>query len=843
MPTAKPSVASESEAALLAHVRRCRHRLAWHALLRRLLLLLAAGALFLLFVVVADHAWPDGLPRGVVTTAARLWAVALAVALVFLTGLPLLRRLNPLFAARLLERASGIEHNSLVNALLLRDAPAGAYAYAAATTQAASDVRQHPPRRVAPPGAMRMPAAVGAAVLAAWVIYAIVSPKAIWPSLARFFGAEIAAPTATWLQQLRPGPSDIIHAGEPLEFEFSVGGQSAGQVLLDVLPPTASAPPLAHYELQPASGGPGDLWTLSLAPHEVVADIRFRVSANDATLTGFVPVHPLPAIAQTKIDLEPPAYTGWPAETVIQPDLEVLAGTNATFRIWANTPVHDAIFVVAGLRETRTRMTVSATDPQQLTLSMLLVESGDYHIEFTDRWGVPLRDPPAHRINVRPDLPPRVQVISPTQADTPGDIVDITRHLLLEVEAQDDVRLAELVLVRAQDGVEQTDTLVAESDDGGRILHATVRTADLGLDPGQYLRVWFRTRDDRALLDGRPAAHTARSRTLTLVRPPESERQRRLGRPTGKGEGGSEQPGESDQSQPGGEREATSQEATSQPAAGDSGDADTASDDFDEEIKRFIDEHGEMARDVGRQMGQPADRPDDAQGEDAAPEPGDEAQPSGGGQRQDVPEPPPDAGKEGDDQPADDTPEQGGAAGASTDEPEPDADDPGPGPDTDEPPIDSPDAPDAAPAVPTPPNAPTERKTTSDSEGLTETIDLLEMLSRGDELSEDMLVDMGWPAAKAAAFVKSLQRLHESARRGGRVDTLRRLRFDTTVGDEQVQQGGGVDGDLTATVDPVRTTADNIRRIAPPAEQQVPAHLRALLDAYYRALAEQQEQR
>ena len=101
-----------------------------------------------------------------------------------------------------------------------------------------------------------------------------------------------------------------------------------------------------------------------------------------------------------------------------------------------------------------------------------------------------------------------------------------------------------------------------------------------------------------------------------------------------------------------------------------------------------------------------------------------------------------------------------------------------------------------------------------------------------------MLIEMGWSRTKSAAFIKALERVHEAARKSGWPTGLRRIGFEGQLGESAVQRGQGLAGDVATGVDGGQAPRDRLRQIAPPSEQRVPAHLRALLDAYYRSLAE-----
>ncbi|MGD8454537.1 MAG: hypothetical protein PVJ57_22210 [Phycisphaerae bacterium] len=909
-PNSTPVRRASAAAVVDAELDRCGRRLAARAFLGQAGTLLAAGAVFPLLAVVADHIWPHGLPRTLLTGAVLIWAVGLTVLCTWLTVRALTRRWNRLFLARLLERAGGIRHNSIINALLLRGGSARVGVLDAAQRQAARDVRRHPPARLGETPASAAPLAVAIAALLAWAVYILVSPKAVGPSLGRFLGMDLAAPTATRLTWLEPAPGDIVHAGEELRITVAVGGRVPDEVLFDVTSPgsPAAADPRLRYRFRPVETGPTGHWQLMLAPHEVRDDIPYRVSAGDGTLTGVIDVQPQPVVADVEIDLRPPAYTGWPVRTVAAGELNVLAGTQATFHLRANVDVRDAVFVLVGQRETRTRMTVDPDDARRFSQAMLLVDSGEYRIEFNDRHGYACRDPFRQRIIVRPDAPPAVEIVDPPapSADSPEEeeVVNVADQPELVAVANDDVRVAGLCLVHEYNGATVRLPLVGTGSADECRQRIIVPTEPLVPRPGDRARVWFEVTDNRAQLDGTFAPQTAASRVITLTRDasddtPTTDGDEPTSQPeqgegdeseTGEEQAGEEEnddeqgTGEEDASEEGTGEEGEGDEPTSQPAEQGGEDAESptsapadseASDgtgeggDAEEELERFIERHGEMARDVERRLrereqqenagqdqgdeseqGQPTSQPQD--GEQSAEQP-----PSNEPSRENPPEQPPQSDPDADEQP-DSPPDQPSEDPAKPDEPStpepgegnpPESANPQQPPDEPQPP----QTPATQPADDTPPpasqpadepdDAEPPELAAAESEGLAETIDLLEMLRRGEEITEDDLVEMGWSPPQANAFVKALERLYDTMSRTGEFDAaLNRLYHAINVGDASVQQGTGPGDNVNTGVTPGQSATDDLGRIVPPPEQQVPAHLRAVLDAYYRALAERNHQ-
>ncbi|MFH1746700.1 MAG: hypothetical protein ABIG44_06600 [Planctomycetota bacterium] len=1062
----------QAEALLSDEIDRCRRGLSWRTLLRRLALLAVIGAIYPLLMTVADHVWPGGLPRELLVGSALIWGGLLVILTIALIVVTALHRINPIYAARLLERGGEIRHNVVVNALSLRRVAQGSRVYQAVARQAALAVRAHPPADVSDLGTLRVPGIAAGIVLAAWIIFACVSPKPVAPSLARFFGASVAAPTATRLAWLRPDAGEIIHVGDPLQIEVVVDGRQVEEIWLEIRPSGDMTTAAERYRFKHAVDDPTGHWYLCLAPHEVSADIHYRCIAGDAALTGIIPVQPRPTVSFLEVDITPPAYTGWAVETTTDPHLEVLAGTRATFRAQANVAVNDPIFVFTGRRENRLRMNILPDDEHGFHVTELLTESGRYHFEFTDRWNYPYRDPPEYHLTVRQDAPPTVELTSPDLEIREGGVVEVSRCPLITAEASDDIGIAELVLVRVQDGVQSRIALLDEQGIGQLRARGQAFTTVLGVTAGHPVTVWFEVADNRHDYEGRPARQRARTPALILAQP-EEDPSRRSRQPQANesdpeqsteensdeaDEQGAEKredaPAETDPSaeqsdeespepsseseketvkedqQPsdkseekvdpekaGRERDAESAEPSTEDQRDDSGQdqegdpentGDANKDELERELKRFIEEHGEMAREVHRRLKeqqdtrddseqgdrdqaqdstegsqgeqgdeeeQPAERDTPAPGQDrkgqesgspperqstnrpesceAGVEPsqperqqqGDQPNEQGGSQTQqedgdrnsqagsqeraksgeksgataqsqsgEQKQDESSAGQPGDQsgraqkEPATGVKQSGATSGESKDagnksdrtsgkqsssgstgekqggdqqagtgesgsgqtpndkksEGSPtrssreadqagsDASGPGSGSAGGQQPgqggsdaavtggksraeDDSPQRED---------DPPEQHKTgitgghePLDSEGAAEVIDLIDMLERGQQILPADLVDMGWAPDQAAAFVKALKRVRQACEKSGYLGDRQSIIFDSGLGDSSVRRGAGLSGDIYRQVDQERGDPDDLRRITPPAEQHVPPHLRAILEAYYKSLA------
>ena len=128
-----------------ATLRAWRRRLVIGSFVRGVLELIAAAGLLLLGLVIVDHVVPGGLPAQIVFAAGCAWGVLAIVALVTVCVRALGRKLNPVFVAQHMERVHQMQHNPLVNALLVQETRELRYAAEGAVIQARDAVEHTDP--------------------------------------------------------------------------------------------------------------------------------------------------------------------------------------------------------------------------------------------------------------------------------------------------------------------------------------------------------------------------------------------------------------------------------------------------------------------------------------------------------------------------------------------------------------------------------------------------------------------------------------------------------------------------------------------------------------------------
>ena len=486
------------------------------------LVTLAVGILgYLLVAAVIDH-W---LVEGGLGFGGRLWLWA---ALVGVAGAyfarrvlpPLVRRINPIFAAATIERSQPTLKNSLINFLLLRGRrqEVAMPVYQAMERRAADDLtnveidvavdRSH---------VIRM-GIVLAVVLAAFSLYLIVSPKNPIRSAARILlpWSNIAAPTRVMILDIKPGNTAAFH-GETVTVSAEITGldeddspqliysTADGQTVDQSIPLTQPEGDYRHECRLP----PGNLG--------MQQDITYRLVAGDCRSDRYrINVQIAPAIVVDSVVYHYPPYTGIGDQTVErQGDLRAIEGTEVTVRATANTEIKpgSAEIDLGCTDQHKLRMTVEGrTAVGHFTLRLnpkdpALAEYDSYQIRFVDLQGRENTQPIRHRIDVIRDLPPEVQIVEPKKDDVS---VAVHGKLAIKVQAEDADYGLRTVAVRAQR--EERSLLIPPLLDRpkpeltwtGKFAGTYVfEPAKLGLKAGDRVEYWVEAEDNREPVAGR----------------------------------------------------------------------------------------------------------------------------------------------------------------------------------------------------------------------------------------------------------------------------------------------------------------------------------------------------
>lgn len=473
---------------ILLAVERTKARVKMADTVTGLLWLLAAVMTFLLTVIAVDQAAP--LARAVRLHLLAALAVSGAAGLAVVLLIPTLRRVNDLYAVRLIERqADDLFRNSLVSYLELRDDPGVDPAIReAVAAKAACDLRAVDLETLVDRRPMRVAAVVLAAVAALVIVFAATTPKSFGSSLGRAMGFEVAAPTATQILRVRPESPASIVAGDPLVLGADLDGELPAKVTV------AMTFDGTYWDAVPMQSADRRHWELKL--EAVERDLRFVVRAGDARSDEhLVKVIPLPAVTQVRTHLVFPDYTLRSPATIDDGNVEALVGTRVDLTAEVSgTPAQPPNLVWSG-GPGKTSL-APAGQSRQWRGSFIVTGDDSYAVQYLDQvTGRENVGAVRYRVRALPDRPPRIDLSS-----TAGTVtVPAGGSATLGLRAADDYGLDRLALSWRKAGGEAKTIVLKTYPRDRAVLQDTdsiaVRVADLGLASGDEAWVRFAVAD------------------------------------------------------------------------------------------------------------------------------------------------------------------------------------------------------------------------------------------------------------------------------------------------------------------------------------------------------------
>ena len=503
------------------------------------LMTLGAGVLgFLLVLVVLDH-WIVGL---------GFWARFLALATLLATAVyyvvvrlvPLVvRRINPLYAARVIERGRPSFKNSLLNLLLLQSERRKVHAgvYRAIEAQAANELTQVSVESTVDRSRLVKVGYVLAALVLVGSIYKIASPKDPFQTVARVAmpWRDIARPSRVRIDDVRPGDANVYHgrnvevsarvrgvdADEPVMLYFSTAdGQAADRPVAMRLDENG----LRHQCVLPPDG------------EGLAQAISYRIEAGDADSREFrIDVRPAPSVVVASVQYNYPDYTGRANETVAREGhVEAIEGTRVTIHAAANQPIEEAFIELrsrepdeeedgrsdnrpaASAKRNTVRMKVDG-ETARGSFTLLLGPDRQTSIHSIYRLRIETvdsgrnREPIDYQITVTRDLAPVVEILSPARPEF--DVPEDSRQTI-EVRALDpDFQLSAMTLRGVAGG---SDLLTAELIDapqaGQTIRKFSFVPRRLELHEGDVVALWAVAADNRtSALTGLPEPNIGRT--------------------------------------------------------------------------------------------------------------------------------------------------------------------------------------------------------------------------------------------------------------------------------------------------------------------------------------------
>ncbi|MGA7499510.1 MAG: hypothetical protein WBX00_22505, partial [Isosphaeraceae bacterium] len=454
----------------------------------------------LLAEVVLDHAF--GLPlivRRVILVVGMTAAFAFTLLRLVL---PLVLRINSVYAAKTIEGVDTTFKNSLVNYLTLRAHRDRLPKAVLATLEAraVSDLAHVEVEQVVNQQHLMKAFYALCGVAVVFILYAAFQPKSILDSTKRAFLADVVRPTNTRLLAIKPGDAEVV-AGKQVIFSVDTTN--------GVRPETVKL----HYSVD---GGkfyaikefePGtnyyDPWQLTF--NNVQQTMDYYVTGGDGeSLHYTLTVLPAPMVTAVKIDYDFPKYTQVPPRKDIEGgNVEAIEDTKVTVHATTNEPSRGGTLnLTVG---DPAPMSVAADDSRKLTGQFKVTKSGTYTINFRTTGGQLNPNPVVYDIHAIADRPPQAKFLRP---DRPTVKVPANVKVDLIMTGSDDHGVKDATLHVNLENETLYSKNVLEGRPTAPEFRATevIDLAQLHVNSGQTLRYWLTVRDNHE-----PASHSVQT--------------------------------------------------------------------------------------------------------------------------------------------------------------------------------------------------------------------------------------------------------------------------------------------------------------------------------------------
>lgn len=488
--------------------------------------------------IVADHWFIQATPSiravglltllvgvvGIITR--RLWPLA--------TG-----RIDPNYAAHAIEADNPGLRQSLTTFLTLRahanERTLQGSVVRGLANQTAAELQRHDQLPTEATGLLRGWLIALLAVLSL-IVYWGLSPKSSWQSTKRLFvpWLNIEAPTRVRIADVRPGNATVL-AGREVPFAATILGLRDSEVA--IVSARLNSGQTIDVAMRPDdASGNSDRYSGSLPLDPATSgSVAYSIVAGDAISRDYrLTIQDVPIVQLESVTIQPPAYTQLAQRVQSNGSVSAPQDSQVSIVIRGNRALKRAVlefnprqsgdnFVAsAGAVEMPPVALSSQTEPKRFskTFSLRLpnkksgvVRLDSYRIKVWDKDDQSNPSPIIFPIEIIEDLPPDVAIVVPQQ--TPKEL-PITAQQAIEVHAIDpDFGLNQISLVVQRNRREASSPLLwsagnetvstAESinrvlagERGNQIGDFAIRPDQMGLKPGDLIRVFAIARDNRS---------------------------------------------------------------------------------------------------------------------------------------------------------------------------------------------------------------------------------------------------------------------------------------------------------------------------------------------------------
>ncbi len=505
------------------HLARTQSGIKYSEILTTLGWIATLGLAYLLLFTVLDHWFIDGGFSRAARVALLLGMIGIGLGwFAWRVVLPYLRRINALYAAREIERATPTLKGGLLNLVDLQHANKRipdhvrvAIEKRAALELSNVDVDHAVDRRPL----MRVSYLL-LAVVTACCLYALFSPKDILASVKRALlpTSATAPPTQTRITNVEPGNVTVV-AGATVTVKANIGGRMPEQVMLYYSTSDRKYVDEPVAMEQPDAELPAFVATLSGENGRgLLEDLTYRIEAGDAATHDFqITVTKPPSADVQSVAYEFPSYMEMENRTEPTGHISAHEGTVVRIEAQTNIPVATAkIVFVENEQPTGEEVRMKVTDGTRLSGEWKLAIRDDgtfaphYWIECQTEDGRTDPDPTRYNVMIKPDQAPLIELLAP-QRDLQMPANGIVP--LVYRAADPDFRLRSVRLQVVKDGsVIVSDPLVDE-DRLGKAVQGRYewKLEPLKLTTGERLQFYLQAKDNRI-----PLANTKQTAKLNV---------------------------------------------------------------------------------------------------------------------------------------------------------------------------------------------------------------------------------------------------------------------------------------------------------------------------------------
>ncbi len=399
----------------------------------------------LFFSVVDGWIWTLGTFGRVM--ALTILLLGIGIISVFYIAPLFLRKINPNYAARMIEQARPKFKNSILNYLWTKSVGEDVHRSVAGklSQQAANDISEVTASESVDQSHLIRSGfiVVGLSILA--VGYCILSPKSPLPTLARVANpfSDIARPAIVRVVSVKPGNADVFF-GDVLPITAEIRGHHEphdiqlvyatddGQHTNVPLAMNATGP--RRYEVELRTSGAG-----------IQQDLKYKIVARDGESPWFqVNVRPLPAVMVQRLKLIPPKYTKLPERVITGTgEAEGIEGTRVVIEAIANMPIESAYLEFLGPdpSDSENFRVIKTGDlefqDQNITGTFLLALKPfftHYQIRYRSQNGDLNSRPNRYPVRITPDRAPELHILEPRNNEV---FLPVNGTLNIKVEAID----------------------------------------------------------------------------------------------------------------------------------------------------------------------------------------------------------------------------------------------------------------------------------------------------------------------------------------------------------------------------------------------------------------------